>query len=141
MPIVKEFGFDSRQMDSLNSKISEFDSISLHFVIAIIDQYGWLGKKKIGNTGNQALFLVIQHAPNNATRKKYFPLLEQSAKEGLSERSDMATMKDRILVQDGQPQIYGTQSRMVNGKLDPFPIADPDGVNKRRRKVGLNKMK
>ncbi|MEQ8238613.1 MAG: hypothetical protein RIA69_05330 [Cyclobacteriaceae bacterium] len=141
MPIIKEYGFDSPQMDSLNSKISEFDALSLDFVISIIDQYGWLGKKKIGNTGNQTLFLVIQHAPDNATRKKYFPLLEQSAEEGSSQRSDMATMKDRILVQDGQLQIYGTQSRMVDGKLEPFPIQDPDGINKRRKKVGLSKMK
>ena len=114
MPTVKKFGFGSPQMDSLDSQILQFDSTALDFVEGIIKKYGWLGKNHIGKVANRTLFLVIQHAPNNETRKLYFPLLESSAKNGESELSAMAAMKDRILVQDGEFQIYGTQSRMVN---------------------------
>ncbi len=141
MPTVKKFGFGSPQMDSLDAQILQFDSTSLVFVTGIIEEHGWLGKNTIGEATNRTLFLVVQHAPNNATRKMYFPLLEASAINGESELSDMATMKDRILVQDGESQIYGTQSSMVNGELEPFSIEDPKNVNKRRKKVGLGKMK
>ena len=141
MPTIREFGMDSPQMDSLNSRIMRFDSSALVFVKEVINTHGWLGKREIGAAANRTLFLVIQHAPDNDIRKTYFPLLEASVKKGESEKSDMATMKDRILVQDGKPQIYGTQSHMVNGKLEPFPIEDVKNVNKRRRKVGLGKLK
>lgn len=137
MPTVKEFGFGSPQMDSLDTQIRQFDSTSLVSVTSIIDKHGWLGKSQIGEVANRTLFLVIQHAPENKTRKAYFPLLDESASKGESELSVMATMKDRILVQDGEPQVYGTQSRMVNGELEPFPIINPENINERRKQVGL----
>ncbi|MDW3196890.1 MAG: DUF6624 domain-containing protein [Cytophagales bacterium] len=141
MPTIRAFGAESSQMDSLNSRILRFDSTALVFIKEVIDTHGWLGKSQIGAAANRTLFLIIQHAPENDIRKAYFPLLEASVKQGESEKSDMATMNDRILVRDGKPQIYGTQSHMVDGKLEPFPIEDVKNVNKRRRKVGLGKMK
>lgn len=141
MPTIKEFGFDSPEMDSLDAQILQFDSSSLVLVASILDKYGWLNKKEVGESGNNTLFLVIQHAQDNAIRKKYFPLLEESARKGESELWAMATMKDRILVQDGKPQIYGTQLRMVDGILKVFEIEDEKNVNKRRKAVGLGKMK
>lgn len=55
--------------------------------------------------------------------------------------ASMATMKDRMLVEEGKPQLYGTQSRMVNGKLESYPIEDLENLNRRRRKVGLKRLK
>jgi len=141
MLTLRQFGSGSPEMDSLNRQIIAFDSISVLTVTAIIDQHGWLGKKQIGKAANRALFLTIQHAADNGVRKKYFPLLKASAEKGDSERSHMATMQDRLLVQAGEPQIYGTQSHRVNGQLELFPIKDPEGVNKRRKKVGMAKLK
>ncbi|XOV92142.1 MAG: DUF6624 domain-containing protein [Bacteroidota bacterium] len=140
MPTVQEYGFKSPQMDSLDREIQYFDSVSLQIVTQIIDQYGWLGVKEIGEAGNRTLFLAIQHASDNSVRKKYFPLLEESAKNGDSYLSHMATMKDRMLVQDGKLQIYGTQSKMVDGELKPFPIENPENVNSRRKSVGLSEL-
>ncbi len=141
MPTVREFGFGSPQMDSLDREIQHFDSVSLAIVTAIIDEHGWLSKRHIGKAANHTLFLAIQHAADHSVREKYFPLLRASAENGDSELSDMATMQDRMLVEEGELQLYGTQSKMVDGELVPFPIADPESVNKRRRKVGLGKMK
>jgi hypothetical protein len=137
MPTIKRFGYKSKQMDSLNSVILEFDSIALGRVITIVDKYGWLGKSKIGFVANQTLYLTIQHADMNY-REKYYSLLETSAKNGESNLFDMATMKDRMLVDKGQEQIYGTQKDMA-GKY--FPIADLKGLNKRRKQVDLEKLK
>lgn len=141
MPTVNKYGFGSPEMDSLDARIMKYDSVSLSLVTKIIDQYGWLGKSQIGKEANQTLFLTIQHAPDNSIRKKYFPLLESSAQNGESDLGDMASMKDRMLVQEGKPQLYGTQSKMVEGKLELFPIEDQKKVNKRRKKVGLSKLK
>ena len=138
MPTIKKFGYESPEMDSLNKVISKSDSIALQRVISIVNQYGWLGKSKIGLTANNALFLAIQHSDNNAIRELYFPLLEKSALSGESELSSMATMKDIILIQNGQQQLYGTQSDMSGNLL---PVQDPDNLNRRRKQVGLGKLK
>ena len=38
---------------------------------------------------------------------------------------------------EGKPQIYGTQFRIIDGVTEPFPIEDPDHVDERRTRVGL----
>lgn len=140
-PTMQKYGKESTQMDSLNAAITRFDSVALVTVLGFIEQYGWLGKSQVGEKANQALFIVIQHATNNALREKYFPLLKASAEKKESKKSDMATMLDRMLVEKGESQIYGTQSRMVEGILELYPIQNPEEVNRRRRKVGLGKLK
>ena len=80
MPTIRNFGFDSPQMDSLNRKILYFDSVSLVFVTSIIEEHGWLGKSKIGGTANGAIFLTIQHAPDNNIRKEILPTIREVCK-------------------------------------------------------------
>lgn len=138
MPTINRFGYESPQMDSLNSLIQNYDSLALIKVENIISTYGWLGKSKIGDWANSTLFIVIQHAQDNSIREKFYPLLEESVKEGESRKSDLATMKDRILIENGQPQIYGTQTNNL-GQL--FPVENKNKLNKRRRQVGLKKIK
>ncbi|MFK7953816.1 MAG: DUF6624 domain-containing protein [Ekhidna sp.] len=141
MPTVREYGFDSPQMNSLDESIKHFDATSLIYVKSIIDEFGWMGKSRIGDMANQAIYLTIQHSSNSDDRIQYFPLLQQSCDEGESDKSDMATMYDRIQVEAGKDQLYGTQSRMVDGQLQLYPIEDEPNVNKRRKKVGLRKLK
>lgn len=140
MPTIQKFGFESAQMDSLNREILKFDSSSLIIVEDILKNYGWLGSSEIGPLANQSIYLTIQHAQDDEIRKKYFPLLQASANKGESDLADMATMHDRILVESDKPQLYGTQSRMVDNELQYYPIEDPKNVNKRRKAVGLNKI-
>lgn len=137
MQTIKTFGYKSKEMDSLNCVIQHFDSLALRRTINILETYGWLGKSEIGFVANQTLYLTIQHA-DKSHREKYYPLLETSAKNGESNLFDMATMKDRILVDNGKQQIYGTQ-KDNEGRF--YPIADIKGLNKRRRQVGLEALK
>ncbi len=138
MPTIRKFGYNSPQMDSLNSLIQNFDSLALIKVENIVSRYGWLGKSEIGEVANSTLFIVIQHAQDNSIREKFYPLLEESVKEGESRKSDLATMKDRILIQNGRPQIYGTQT---NNQGQLLPVENKNELNKRRRQVGLKKIK
>ncbi|MBB3699158.1 hypothetical protein KMW28_26435 [Flammeovirga yaeyamensis] len=141
VPTMRKYGYASFKMDSLNTEIQKFDSMALSKATFIIDTYGWLGKDKIGDTANQALFTIIQHAQDKEIRMKYFPLLESSALKGESELWEMASMKDRMLVENGEKQLYGTQSKLVDGKVELYPVEDAENLNKRRRKVGIKKMK
>lgn len=141
MPTAQEFGFDSYQMDSLNQLISFRDSIHLQYVVAILAEHGWLGTSVIGKKANISIFLAIQQAPRDQVRERYFSMLEASAKRGESSLAQMATMKDKILVNKKQPQIYGTQWNYVDDKSMLFPLEDVNSVNEKRVEVGLPSLK
>jgi hypothetical protein len=52
--------------------------------------------------------------------------------------AQVAMLEDRVRVHSGLPQRYGTQFDWgADGVLSPRPIEDPDGVEARRRAVGL----
>lgn len=135
--IQKKYGMESKQMDSLYEKMSIKDSVNYGKVTAILDKYGWLGINEIGEKANMALFLVIQHA-DSLTHATYLPMMRQAVKDGKAKASDLALLEDRLLCEQGKPQIYGSQVRTLKtGKAAFFPIKDERNVNKRRAAVGL----
>jgi len=141
--IIEKYGYDSPQMDSLNRKITQTDSINLLKIKQIIDVNGWLGISEVGEMANQALFLVIQHA-DLANREKYFPLMEKSVQQKESNSRDLALLEDRILIDKGQKQKYGTQLKIKTGtqnEYELYPIEDERNVDKRRKKVGLEPLR
>jgi hypothetical protein len=136
-PIQDKYGMNSRQMDSLYRVMRVKDSINLAKVKSILGQYGWLGIIEIGEKGNLALFLEIQHS-DSLTQVTYLPMMRQAVKDGKAKASNLALLEDRVLCQQGKPQLYGSQVTVLKtGKYGFFPIQDEKNVNKRRAEVGL----
>ena len=79
--LANQFGWQSKQMDSLFRKMGHQDSINLVKVKRIIDTYGWLGPDEVGKQGAQTIFLVIQHA-DSLTKTTYLPVLRDAVKKG-----------------------------------------------------------
>ena len=50
---------------------------------------------------------------------------------------DLVYLTDRVLVARGEPQLYGTQFRSVQGGTAPAPIAEPARLDARRAEMGL----
>ena len=105
-------------------------------VTKIIDENGWLGISIVGETANNALFLVIQHA-SVEIQEKYFPSLKESAEKGESNLADMALMDDRIRMHRKKKQLYGSQTITLNGKSYVWPIEDAPNIDERRKSVKL----
>src|SRR5690606_35323113 len=70
--IENKYGWGSKEMKEHWKLISFKDSVNLIKITAILDKYGWLGPDVVGEQGNSALFLVIQHS-NQKTQEKYLP--------------------------------------------------------------------
>jgi uncharacterized protein YqgV (UPF0045/DUF77 family) len=106
-------------------------------VISIIEKCGFPSSQNVGLSGINTIFLVIQHA-SMKLREKYFPLIKQSADRGELSWSSVALMEDRMLMDKGQKQKYGSQvTKKGNGTWMVHPIDDLVNVNKRRAQVGL----
>ncbi len=100
---------------------------------------GWPKASDVGEDGQQAAWLIAQHAIS-------FPHFQRQCRELLREavrRSEapawqLAMLTDRIRVLEGQPQLYGTQFDWDdNGEISPLPIEDAASVDQRRDQVGL----
>jgi len=113
----------------------EIDQSNLQFIDSVIQQYGYPGKSLVGNKAGQAAWYVIQHSDRI---DDFLPQIELAALTGELPYRLYAMMLDRSLMNQGKPQIYGTQGlTLADGSNVFWPIEDPDNVNDRRDKAGF----
>jgi hypothetical protein len=130
--------------NQLNREMARIDASNLQRIEQIIGQYGYPGKTLVGEPTNVAAFYIVQHSPKI---KEYIPLIEKAARQGELPFYEFAKMQDRLLMQEGKEQIYGTQGRGfatkgADGRPGPmrmiiWPIKDPKNVNQRRKEAGF----
>jgi len=106
----------------------------------LLDKYGWPTATEVTEYAAAGAALIINHA-DHALRFKYFPMLEDAFQKGEAQPLRYAKMKDRLLVEGGKMQPYGTQMKFQNMTRVPYPILDPEHVDQRRAKVGLGPLK
>jgi hypothetical protein len=134
---------DLRIVELVN-KQDKIDSINLTRVVKILDSIGYPRKSVYGDSAGLGTFHVIQHSAAEY-QEKYLPLFEKAAKDNELEWKWVAMMTDRVRLNKGLKQIYGTQispikdpnTGYLTNKAEIAPIEDEKNVNKRRAKVGL----
>src|SRR5437764_14843059 len=88
----------------------------------VVTRFGWPGRTLVGDDGAHAAWLLAQHADRDRPfQKRCLGLLQKAVKSGEASGRDLAYLTDRVLVAEGKKQLYGTQFRTVNGKLEPHP--------------------
>lgn len=108
----------------------------------LITKYGWPKYSNVGKLAADAPLLVINHHENESVRKKYLPQIEQTCLDGEGSCIEFAKIHDRILVNENKLQTYGMQFRYNAQRiLEPFPIKDPEYVDRRRKEIGLEPLK
>ena len=106
-------------------------------LLKLLDKYGWPTASSVSEYAAAGAALIINHTTYEI-RSKYFPMLEEAFRKGEAQPLRYAKMRDRLLVEEGKAQQYGTQWQFENRKRVPYPIADPKHVDKRRAEIGLN---
>jgi uncharacterized protein DUF6624 len=120
------------------------DAINLKRVIFILDSMGYPKRRNYGDSAGLATFFVIQHA-DIKSQEKYLPVFEQAAKDQEIEWKNVVYMIDRVRLEKGQKQLYGTQIQPLKDSVTGYltdkaviaPIEDEANVNERRAKVRL----
>jgi hypothetical protein len=104
----------------------------------IVAAHGWPGFALAGDDGAGAAWLLVQHADlHRDFQHQCFVLIERAVASGDAEPRHLAYLTDRLRVAEGRPQVYGTQMRVVDGKIVPGNIEDPGHVDERRAAMGL----
>lgn len=107
---------------------------SLHLIDSIYQKYGWLSKSEVGPNASMAQFLVIQHS-NLESQLKREDRIKDTVQKCLIEPEVYALLLDRISVQQGEKQLYGTQ--LTSDSLTYLPVKDEKNLNQRRLDFGL----
>jgi len=105
----------------------------------IVAEFGWPGRSLVGDDGAVAAWRVAQHAIGEPDfMRECLRLVEAAAAADEVPAWQAAYLLDRIRVFEGRPQRYATQFDVGDdGWPVPAPLEDPDGVDERRRSVGL----
>lgn len=125
-----------KEVEALWDKQAEIDRANRKRLEEILREHGWPGKSLVGEEGATAAFLILQHSPLEI-QKRYFPLVKEAAAKGEARPAHAAMLEDRILMYEGKKQIYGTQLRKVEGRMELHPVEDEEHVDARRAAVGL----
>lgn len=127
-------------MSALWTQQTKVDRSNLTRTEAILKQYGYPGKKLVGELTNEAVFYIIQHSDKIDT---YLPQVKQAAEQGELHFQLYAMMLDRSLMNQGKPQIYGSQAACYSLRNENrsqcfvWPIANYNTVNAQRKKAGF----
>jgi len=105
----------------------------------IIAELGWPGASLVGKDGANAAWLIVQHADHDVIfQRRCLHLMEPLVNTGDVSKTDFAYLTDRVLVNEGRRQIYGTQTeRGPDGRYRPMPVDDENNLDRRRKSVGL----
>lgn len=133
-------GVDHASKDVM-SRMDAIDRENTSRMKSIIKQYGWPSATLVGWDGTEAAFILVQHA-DPISHKSLLPLILKEYKAGNVSGPNYALFIDRVLVEDGKPQIYGTRAKPFDQwqREEPglYPIKDEANVDKRRAKIGLS---
>jgi hypothetical protein len=106
----------------------------------LISMHGWPDQAIAGKNGAEAAWFIVQHAIGEPEfqREVLRVLRDCTNAKGLP-LWHAAYLEDRIAMNEGRPQRYGTQwmDDPLDGRTRPWTLAEPGRVNELRKGVGL----
>ncbi len=120
-----------------DSDLWKLDKVHEFRLKEIVQEIGWPTISKVGRKSSHEAWLLVQHVPDTSFQKSCLDLMKKESASEV-EPSCVAFLTDRIRVREGRPQIYGTQYMDIDGKYVLRPIDDEEGVNDRRRAMGIS---
>jgi hypothetical protein len=111
---------------------------------ALISEHGWPIEDMAGKDGSEAAGFIAQHAVGEPEfQRMALSLLQAAAAAGRISAWHAAFLEDRIAMQEGRPQRFGTQwmDDPGDGLIRPWNLAEPEKVNSLRASVGLHPMR
>lgn len=104
----------------------------------IFQEYGYPGFNLIGKDGERSFWLMVQHCDFDPQFQAIvLKALEIEVKKNNADKRNFGLLTDRVRLNSGEKQIYGTQVTYRNYQAVPKPLEDSVNVNKRRKELGF----
>ena len=133
------------QNGATTEKVNELIKIQLetfkkHIPILkkIIAENGYPTYDLVGKEAGNQFFTMIQHSDVDLKfQKDCLKIIAKLVKKTQANAKSFAFLTDRVNINSGKPQIYGSQLDYKDDKAVSKNLKDPKNVNKRRAEVGL----
>ena len=104
----------------------------------ILTTYGYPNFDKVGKESSDNYWLCVQHCDHDLNfQKEVLKAMKKELKNKKANPKNYAYLMDRVEINSGKAQIYGTQVTYQNRTAIPKLLKNPKTVNKRRKEVGL----
>lgn len=108
----------------------------------LVEQAGWPLRSSVGDDAARAAWLLAQHAGEayRDFQASLVPVLAQAVSAGEANPEHFAALVDRVELQAGRLQIYGTHLELCGESWVALRgVADSDDVDARRTQLGLKR--
>lgn len=137
--IISKFEIDTATISEDAAEV--VDERNRNRLKQIIRKYGFPSRKLIGRDAMQGVFLLIQHSDQDKEwQKAQLNNIENAVKNGDLDSQSYACLYDRIKVNSGEKQLYGTQFARVdppNKVVELAETEDVENLDNRRMTMGL----
>jgi hypothetical protein len=140
---------DQAVRDSVFGKGTDLDSAAVRWMQQVdmenttwlkelVAREGWPTTAKVGAEASKSAFLILQHAVHDpGFQRMMLDTISTAYQAGEVDGQSYALLYDRVTVQSGGKQRYGTQMQIRNERIVFDPIEDSSKVDSLRASVGL----
>jgi len=136
----KGFKSESPEMREAFENGKNADSLNMIILKKIFKEYCFMGIEEVGKQGSSNFWLMMQHCDKDPKfQEEVLSEMKKHIERKNANPSNYAYLIDRVKVNTGKPQVYGTQMILNkdNSSYEPKPVIEPQNLNKRRAEVGL----
>jgi hypothetical protein len=121
----------------IRDELLKIDADNCQWLKNAVERYGWPGRTLVGQDGERAAFLIIQHANADLAFQKNCLRSMSQMPNGEVDQEHIALLTDRVRLAEGKLQLYGTQVEVKDGRWQSRDVENPHELNDRRRGIGL----
>lgn len=116
--------------------MQEIDRKNTQQLTHLLKTCGWPTAPDGNLQASDDVWLLAQHADHDHDFQRHvLGLLEQAVHRGEARGKNLAYLTDRLAIAEGKPQLYGTQLKIDDCKIEVHEIDNRDAVNARRKKI------
>lgn len=113
--------------------------LNLAFIDHITQKLGkWPSIELVGWNGAHAACMIVVASDHDLEAQKRYLYMIAALPRGHVDPVDLACLEDRVCINGGMEQIYGTQMEQVGDSFMPRPIRSVNTIDSRRHNVGLD---
>lgn len=131
---------DTISKETISHHILLTDSLNFFLLKDIFGKYGFPNYDIVGQEGSNNFWLLVQHQDRHPTfQDSVLVKMKIEVDANKASSGNYAYLVDRVKVNTGQQQVYGTQMELNNEQTSYVPksVIDPEKLNERRASVGL----
>jgi len=114
------------------------DADNTKYLRALVVEQGWIDAKRFGRRTATNAFLIVQHSGDLRLMQGALPEIEKDMKAGIGDPQDYALLYDRLKLNLGERQRYGSQiGQNEKGEAILLPLEDKAKVEEFRKAIGL----